>query len=311
MSALREAFLLEDAERTAAGYPAAERARMRALARAAAERALVAERALDRHPATALALYREAALLSMAARVSVEDGPALAEPLVAAEVVARFRALPARRPAPFAPDALEDLTRFVAEPDQRASPDDARALVRWLGTLVERRGVDELRFLRRFRAGAAGAAALALAVVVASSLFGRPNLALHKPVTASGVHPASTAVPGGLTDGVISGAPYGIHTNEGEAPWAQVDLLGEYALDEVRIYNRGDGYLEDGMPLTLQISRDGLRFADVETRAKTFTRSSPWVAKLHGSPARFVRVRGARGKYVCLSELEAYGKPAR
>ena len=281
---------------------------MRALLRAGAERARVAERAHDDEAASALTLYREAALFYMAAsvRVAKTNPPSepLPEPLDAAEVVARFRSLSPRRPPPRAPGEVEAFFAFVGgrafgadawTPAERSSRGEAaRALVRWLGTLVEPRGASELKFQRRFRTGAAAVAALALLSWALLALFGSENVALHKPVTVSGVHPASGAEPGGLTDGVIAGAPYGVHTNVGETSWAQVDLEAVYELDKVKIYNRGDGFLDDGLPMTLQVSENGVTFVDVETRTTHFTQTSPWVAKPRGRAARYVRI-AARG----------------
>ncbi|HVU49560.1 MAG TPA: discoidin domain-containing protein [Polyangia bacterium] len=320
---LREALLLEDAEAAALGYATGALAAMRAFVRAGAERALVAERALDDHPASALALYREAAVFYMAARASVaSDGP-LGEPLDAREVVGRFRGLTPRYEPPVPARELEAFLSSVAVGGLRAGLDGAaaaestrqaeraRAIVRWLATLVEPRGVDEVRFVRRFRLGTAAVVALALVAAAATSLLARENLALHKPTSASGVHPGSMAAPGGLTDGVISGAPYGVHTNTSDAPWVQVDLLAPVDIDKIKIYNRGDGFFDDGLPLTLQASEDGARFFDIETRTRSFGQGSPWVAKVHGVRARYVRVRGARGKYVALSELEVFGHPGR
>jgi hypothetical protein len=316
---LREAFFLEDAEDAALGYASGAVAAMQTFVRAGADRALVAERALDGHPASALALFREAAVFYMAARASVaSDGP-LGEPLDAREVVGRFRPLTARYAPPLAPREVEAFLSFVAvggltggvdgatAAEARREAERARVVVRWLATLVEPRGVDEVRFVRRFRVGAAALIVVALAAAAANALFVQENVALHKPTTASSVHPGSHAAPNGLTDGIISGATYGVHTNLGDAPWAQVDLQGVYAVEKVKIYNRGDAYFDDGLPMTLQLSEDGVRFIDVETRTKSFAQDAPWVAKLHGTPARYVRVRGARGKYVALSELEVFG----
>ena len=111
--------------------------------------------------------------------------------------------------------------------------------------------------------------------------------------------------PAGLTDGVIEGAPYGTSTQLGDAPWVEVDLGRVYHLDKIKIYNRGDGFGDDGLPMTLQVSENGVAYLEVETRSTTFEQTSPCkVAKGRGRAARYVRVRGARGKYVALSELE-------
>jgi hypothetical protein len=307
LGALREALLLEGATRTAAGYAEDARARMRALVRAAREHVHAADAALeDGHAASALPLYREAALLLMAARVTVAGGEPLGEPLAAGEVLARFRAV-----SPTALDASVDEGTFVfvgsaAEATSRAEA--ARAVVRSLRGLVEPRGLAELRFVRDLRVGAAGVVAVAFLAWVGLGLFGRENIALHRPVTTSGVHPSALSPPSGLTDGVISGAPYGVHTQVGDAPWVQVDLGAIRRIDRVKIYNRGDGYLDDGLPLTLQLSENGVHFIDVDTRTASFTQVRPWVFKAQGSSARYVRVKAARGKYVALSELEVFAR---
>jgi hypothetical protein len=312
LGAVREALLLEGAVRRAAGYDDGARPRMRSFVRAARERAFAADAALDDGPsASALSLYREAAVLFMAARVTVEGAEAPAEPLDDASVLAQFRALPERGGV----GGRAALDELVAAPPIGATPAEAsaraeaaRETVRWLGTLVEPRGLPELRFDRAVRSGALGLAAVALLLWLGAGLFSRENIALHKPVTTSGVHPSATSPPSGLTDGVISGAGYGVHTALGDAPWVQVDLGAIQEIGEVKIYNRGDGYFEDCLPLTLQLSKDGVTFVDVATRTTTFSQRRPWVFKAHGSAARYVRVRSARGKYVALSELEVYGK---
>jgi hypothetical protein len=317
---LREALLLEDAEQAAIGYATGGASAMRGFVQAGADRALVAERALDGHPASALALYREAAVFYMAARASVApDGP-LGEPLDAREVVGRFRALTTRYAPPVGARELESFLSRVAVGGLRGGVDaataveasreaeQARAIVRWLATLVEPRGVEEVRFVRRLRVGVVVVVAIALVAWAANALFSKENLALHKPTSASGVFPGSFAAPGGLTDGIITGAPYGIHTNVAEASWVQVDLGAVYRLDKVKVYNRGDGYFEDGLPMTLQLSEDGTRFVDVETRTSTFGQTAPWVAKVAGTRARYVRIRGTHGRYVALSELEVFGQ---
>jgi hypothetical protein len=152
----------------------------------------------------------------------------------------------------------------------------------------------------------AGLAAVALLVWAASGLLSNENVALHKPVTTSGVHPNATSPPSGLTDGVTTGAPYGVHTTTGDNPWVQVDLLGVHKIRKVKIYNRGVGWFDDGLPMTLQVSENGVVFTDVETRRTSFSQKSPWIAKVGGKRARYIRVRGTPGKYVTLSELEAF-----
>jgi NedA-like, galactose-binding domain len=310
LESVRATFLLGDAERLAASYLDLGRQRMRPLVRAAQDRAAVAERLLEHHAASALTLYREAALLTMAAAVTASSAEPLAEPLDAAEVVTRFRAVPHRSP----PGDLAAFLAFVSRPsaslESRPSFDveRARANVRWLRAQVEPRGVAELRFVRAFRLSTATVLVAAVLAWALSGLGERRNVALHKPVTTSGVHPNAVSPPSGLTDGVIVGPPYGVHTSVGDAPWVQVDLLSVYTIDKIKVYNRGDGWLDDCLPLTLQLSENGSTFVDVETRTAAFGQQAPWIAKAKGKRARYVRIRAVRGKYVTLSELEVFGR---
>jgi hypothetical protein len=139
------------------------------------------------------------------------------------------------------------------------------------------------------------------------AVFSPTNIALHKRVITSSVHPNSTAPEGGFTDGSSSGA-YGVHTNVEDNPWVRVDLGDVYQLKKIKIYNRGDGWFDDCLPLTLELSENGVDFTPVDKRTTSFSQWSPWVFSPGGQKARYIQVRGTRGKFVALSELEAYGK---
>jgi len=310
-----DALLLAGSERTAASYPPALRDDMRALHRAAGIQARAADLLGDGNAPSALELYREAAVLYIAAFVTVRSGAGMDGPLEAREVIARFRAL---SPVPGAPRELDsfldelsgDVGAVWPRPSgfaEDARADRARRLVAWLSGLVEPRGVKEIRFARWLRVGVAAAAATVGLAALAWALLSRENVALHKPVTMSAPHPDATFAPGGLTDGVRSES-FGVHTSVSEMPWVQVDLLATYLLDTVKVYNRGDSAFDAGLPMTLQLSQNGRDFVDVATRTTHFSQKSPWTIKLPRQPARFVRVRGGRGRYVALSELEAFGE---
>jgi hypothetical protein len=311
-----DSFLLRDAERVAAACPAEARDETRALAQAGEARAAAAARILDGNAASALALYREAALLYMAAVVTVRNGQAPPEPLVAADVVARFQAL---IPQDGGAEAALDAAFFegVAAPDVRAADrlagpealgvaQAARAAVGRLAGLVEPRGLPEIRFARHGRLALLALAACALVARLVAILIAPTNLALHKPVTTSGVHPAATSPPSGLTDGVTTGT-YGVHTAMGHPPWVMVDLLDVYLVDEIKVYNRGDGWLLDSLPLTLQVSEDGVDFADVDKRTVFFGQLVPWKVELPHRRVRYIRVRGMNEKDVVLRQLEVFG----
>ncbi len=313
-----DCFLLKRSERTAARTSEAARPRVAELVRAGRERARVADSLVESHVSSALPLYREAALLMMAAFVTGGGGAPLGEPLTVNEVLDRFGASDVRgepRVGGAKRAAFLDWMR-AADPlavermgtvDAIAFGQTARAIVDWLGGLVEPRTVREIVFERRTRVGVAGLAGLLLVIWAGSSIFNRENIALHKPVSVSGVHPRATSPPSGLTDGVTSGT-YGVHTNSCEAPFVQVDLQDVYVIDTVKIYNRGDGWFDDGLPMTLQFSEDGTTFTDVEVRKASFSQLMPWKADGGHRRARYVRVNGAKGRYVTLSELEVFGK---
>jgi hypothetical protein len=314
---LWDALVIRQAEATAAGYPPSEQARMRQCVRAAAERAQAADDLLERHPACALTLYREAALLSMAAFVAVSPNGSGVDRLSSPEVLSLFRQAVATGRAPiseaelnwFVEHILDDSLLTIDRPElwRAAEAERAQGIVRKLATLVEPRSVSEIRFERGVRLTGLGLIVCALLVWAAVDFFTRPNLALHKPVTSSGIFPTSTALAGGLTDGVTTGS-YGIHTNVSDNPWVQVDLLALFKIDKVKIFNRGDGWFNDGLPMTLQLSEDGLHFTTADTRTTSFGQKTPWIVKGHGKKARYVRVAGSRGKYVSLSELEVFGQ---
>src|SRR5262249_14143168 len=125
--------------------------------------------------------------------------------------------------------------------------------------------------------------------------------------TVSSTHPSSNAPEGGLTDGSTSGA-YGVHTAVEDNPWVRVDLGDVYRLKKIKVYNRGDGWYDDGLPLTLELSENGVDFAVIDRRTASFSQWSPWVVAGEGKRARYIQVHGSRGKFVALSELEAFGK---
>jgi hypothetical protein len=309
----RAALLLEEPLRLASSYPVGQRPSMRALVRLGRERLFAADVALeDGQAGSALTLYREAAALFARARLAVESPEQLPEGMVGAELVERFDALPLPRGPVARGASLAELLAPVSAPpapaDVVARAATARATVRWLASLVEPRGTAELRLLRRVRLAALGLTAAGLWLWAGAALLRSPNLALHKPVTASGIHASSISPPSGLTDGVIAGAPYGVHTSVSDAPWVQIDLLSARRISTVKVFNRADGWFDDCLPLTLQLSSDGVVFADVATRTKRFTQLEPWVVDLGRRHARYVRLRGPGGRYVALSEVEVYGR---
>jgi hypothetical protein len=152
-----------------------------------------------------------------------------------------------------------------------------------------------------------GGGLIGSAIWGASVTFEPKNVALHKPVSTSSVHPRSISPSSGLTDGVKTGA-YGAHTDREEASWVQVDLTDVYRIDSVKIYNRGDGWFDDCLPLTLLFSENGTDFVEAETRTASFSQVLPWTFEPKRTRARYVRVGAARGGFVALAEVEVFGK---
>jgi hypothetical protein len=175
--------------------------------------------------------------------------------------------------------------------------------------LVEPRSVKELKAARTARVVVT---ILGLVLVVGwgiSRTGRRPNLALHKPVTVSGRFAQSSAPPdnGGVVNGQIE-ATYGVHTSLGSG-WVMVDLGAPHQLGQVKVYNRADAFLDDGLPLSLELSDDGLTFVLAERHTTGFTSITPWIFNVPRStaPARFVRVRS--DNFVALTEIEIYERP--
>src|SRR5260370_26476660 len=81
-----------------------------------------------------------------------------------------------------------------------------------------------------------------------------PLAARGKPATASSQYPGTPSATG-ATNGQIESS-YGAHTNVEREPWIQVDLEKPYAVSEVRVYKRGDAYMDEGQPLVLEFSLD-------------------------------------------------------
>jgi hypothetical protein len=309
--------MLRGRERAAAATPSAARDSIRELCQAAANRAVVATELVDGRAASALALYREAALLYAAAVVATRTGEPVAEPLRAEDIATRFRALELDE-APGVRAEAEAFLAKLAAPDVLAGDRvdanagsalgaEASRVVRWLAGLVEPRTVAEIRLARRTRVGLAATAGVGLLVLFIGSLVSTENVALHKPVQISASHPQSVSPPSGFTDGVKTGA-YGIETTVSDAPWVQVDLEAPHTIDRILVYNRGDTAFDAGLPMTLQCSTDGASFVDLDKRATSFSQAKPWVAKAAGRVCRYVRIRAEKGRYIALAEIEVFGR---
>jgi hypothetical protein len=206
------------------------------------------------------------------------------------------------------------------QPLDAASPGKAEAFAIYvsmarLAALLQQ--AIEPRTLRQLaRSSATRKAALAVAVAVtltfpAVSLLSPVNLALHRPVTQSSVHPSRVDVGGAnLVNGKIeftygAGTDNGIDGGEAD-PWMMVDLGRPTQIGKILIYNRGDGWFTDCLPLVLEVGADTASFKELGTRTVLFTRTNPWVVDHLAETARYVRVRKTGNGYLVLDEIEVY-----
>jgi hypothetical protein len=313
---VRDWFLLERAERQVLALPAERHALVRRYYEAGTRRAIVADDLTDDNGvAPALVLYRDAAILLGAAVVAAVDPQAVPDAAlldVPWDTLAAFVAAGRLPPAP----ASLDEARRILTPTSRLSYDETspdalraqhatvRSALRWLRDQVEPRTVRAIRLNRGVRLAIVGAVVLAGVVRAASSLFAPANIALHKTVTISARHPVSVAPAdnSGLVNGEIE-SNYGIHTTVGNA-WVMIDLGAIHRIADIVVHNRADGWYDEGLPFSLELSEDGVHFTEIERHTQHFSASDPWVAAANGRPARFVRISSIH--YVTLTEVEVH-----
>jgi hypothetical protein len=315
-STVLDAFLLEEAERIAASYPASGQHRLRELFRAGMRRDRAATDLLESWPVVAVILYRDAAIAYIAAILeargeTVEFGSGDIK-----RALAKLDAVRSELSDP--PEEFERVRTLFASADPLALDHldgrdavlSARAIdatVSWLRDTIEPRTVVEIRRSRFLRLVLVGLAGVGLLVWLGMIIFSPANIALHKRVIVSTTHSKSTAHEGGLTDG-SNGEAYGVHTAFEHNPWVRVDLGDVYQLKKIKVFNRTDCCFDECLPLTLEVSENEDGFTEIDRRTTTFSQWAPWVFSPDGKRARYIQVRGPAGKFVALSELEAYGK---
>ncbi len=311
---LTEPLWLGRALRAARAFGKEQQERVAALASAARSRAdAAAQLGTERAAAPALVLLREAVLLYAAALRALRDATwaGTMSPPEAAEHVDACIA----EGTLVAPDGWADVRARLLGDDtlafDRLPVQEATALVRasvgvadWLDSQIDVRSPRRIQVSRALRLGAVAAVLVAAAAAGVARLTRPTNIALGKNVTASSRYPGTPKATG-ATDGDIVGA-YGVHTRIEDAAWIAVDLGALRRIRSVRVYNRGDGYFDDALPLRLQLSKDGKRYVDAGTRATHFSQSDPWIAEVGGQEARWVRVIRKAPGYVALSEIEVY-----
>jgi hypothetical protein len=312
---VREPLLLLRAERRAEGYTEPQRERLARLSRAASTRhAAAQELRREEVRGAALALEREAALLALTGLLVARGEHDADHALPTAEAWARFDALlPSLEGVPDAVrisrsllSSSDPLTPERLDGDVLAQRDAAEATIEWLLAQYEPRSLPQIARQRRLRLAAVVLGALL--VVVAGLFWARQphNLARGKSVLASSQRPG-TPDPSGVVDG-WRGGNFGVHTNQDDPPWIEIDLGATHQLTRAVIVNRGDGYEDEVLPLALQLSNDDQTWQEIEVRHDRFTQHSPWRVVLGGARARFVRVIKPEAGYIALSEIEIYGR---
>lgn len=197
--------------------------------------------------------------------------------------------------------------------EQAASPDDVRlgelralreVAVRLVGPLeADMTRLARLRIMRalRWAASLAAIAAIVVGVLLAWRAHKRgPNLALHKPTTASslfsGYDTSAGAVDGNTSD-------LGVHTTQQDKPWIVIDLGDTKQIRQVVVYNRADCCKDRAIPLLVETSVDGRDYREVARQEAEF---SKWKAVFPPTEARYVRVKVGKKSFLHLNEIEVY-----
>jgi hypothetical protein len=315
---VREKLLLTGPRRIVAARTPERHAEVRRWWAAARARLRVAER-LDpkREQLAAVPIYRDGVLALAGVALAATEGSVKPEDVASLDAAwaSLERAWPklgiATPLSEFGPAraALAEPVAVDAGPRPIA---DALASLDRLARLVER--AIEPRPLRwlTWRARTQ-VAVLAIAIVGALAieippLFRPPNVALGKPVKSSSTHPESLAPTDGtwLDNGRIERL-YGVATNNEQNPWMQIDLQKPTLIKRIVVYNRGDGWFNECLPLEISVGDDETKLHRIGLRETLFTQFFPWTLETNET-ARFVRLTKRGSGAYALSEVEVYSR---
>jgi hypothetical protein len=183
--------------------------------------------------------------------------------------------------------ALRKLATALAEPLEREASLVGRVL-----------------FMRWARIGAAALVLLAIAWSISASVekkFGKPNIALGRPVTISSQFGDTALDHTLLVDGDKTNL--GFHTDTGPNQWVMIDLGSSKNISKVVVYNRAECCQDRAIPLRLEVSDDGANFRKVADRTEEF---DVWTAKGFNEKGRYVRLRHLGSNFLHLAEVEIY-----
>ena len=183
--------------------------------------------------------------------------------------------------------AVHGLAQRLSEPLEQESNRLARAL-----------------FARWSRVALAAVAAAVLVCAGGSWIdkkFGKPNLALHRPVMVSSQYPSQGTDHTLLVDGDRENL--GFHTECTGQQWVVIDLGAVRKFDKVVVYNRSDACQERAVPLRLEVSKDDKSYALLKERKENFDK---WTARGLHAEGRYVRLQNTPPNCFHLAEVEVY-----
>lgn len=200
-------------------------------------------------------------------------------------------------------DRVSAMTRLSSKERERfaaALHDFVLSLTEALDAEAER--LDWALFARWSRLALAGVMVAVVVGLAAMGLYKRivPNLALHRPVSASSTN-AWAPDPNGLTDGITD--VMGVHTNAGGQQWLVIDLGEVKEFDTVVVYNRPDCCAERAVPLRIQVSSDNRSYTQIAKRDESF---DTWTATNLHAKGRYVRLENTPPNFLHLAEVEVY-----
>ena len=132
-------------------------------------------------------------------------------------------------------------------------------------------------------------------------MFGKPNLALHRPVTVSSQFASEGTDHRLLVDGDRDNL--GFHTESDGQQWVVIDLGAVRRFDKVVVYNRSDCCQDRSVPLRLEVSKDNENFKFLREQKEVFDK---WTAKDLHAEGRYVRLLNTPPNHFHLAEVEIY-----
>lgn len=187
--------------------------------------------------------------------------------------------------------------------------DSSETLAEWaqlyslIDGLLELHSPLELAVLRVVRFAVAAVMLIGFALPLARSRG--PNLALNAHVTASSV--AFHTKPEGAVDGIIYNQ-LGFHSSDDGDPRLTIDLARVVRVKEIVLFGRGDCCFEQSIPLSLEVSSDGVSYRRVARLSERFSQVDPWRVQFEAVETRFVRIHSLRRSVLVLSEVQVFGR---